>query len=128
MSEELKPCPFCGGKAFMWGRGEKIKVKVSCEKDCVTMPPRFDVFFTSIDEAVKRWNKRGFFIRGQMNLKKYTRVKTHKTESFPFYTIHLVVEHQSFELNYLVNKKEAEWMRGQLAKALENLIKLEGGK
>jgi len=57
MSEiKLKPCPFCGAPAFLWRTVNGYKV--SCEKDCVTIPPRFDVSFTSPDEAVKHWNRR----------------------------------------------------------------------
>ena len=72
--------------------------------------------------AILAW---GFCVGGSMNLKKYTRVKTHKTESLPFCTVHLVIKHQSFEINYAGSKREAEWFRGQLVKALEKLIKLE---
>jgi len=57
MSElNLLPCPFCGAPAFLWGTVNGYKV--SCEKDCVTMPPRFDISFTSPDEAGKQWNRR----------------------------------------------------------------------
>ena len=56
ITEMLLPCPFCGEEAFVWTAIQGTKV--SCSKDCVTMPPRFDMFFTSIEEAVKHWNRR----------------------------------------------------------------------
>jgi hypothetical protein len=53
--KKLKPCPFCGAEAFFWIIMENMW-KVSCSKDCVTMPPRFDMGFSSEDEAMKHWN------------------------------------------------------------------------
>lgn len=51
MNEDLKPCPFCGGKAnaFICGR---IFV-VECES-CGTSSDRFD----TKDEAIEAWNGR----------------------------------------------------------------------
>ena len=63
-----------------------------------------------------------------MDLKKYTRLKKNTCEKLTCYTVIFKVAHQSFELNYAGSKEEAEWMRGQLVKALEHLIKLEGKK
>jgi hypothetical protein len=54
--KNLLPCPFCGADAFTWTAIQGTKV--SCSKDCVTMPPRFDMWFTSIEEAIKHWNRR----------------------------------------------------------------------
>ena len=54
--EELKPCPFCGKKAFLWPHHNGAKV--SCENDCVSMPNRFDTAFASKEEAIKSWNRR----------------------------------------------------------------------
>ena len=56
--EELKPCPFCGSEAFFWNLGYEHGEKISCENDCVTMPPRHDVWFTNREEAIKAWNTR----------------------------------------------------------------------
>jgi len=56
MEEELKACPFCGSEAFIWRIATGYKV--SCKKDCVTMPPRHDMGFTSKEEAIKAWNTR----------------------------------------------------------------------
>ena len=59
--EKLKKCPFCGSEAFIYfvgGNSKFNKYKVSCKNGCVTMPPRFDMNFTSQLEALKAWNKR----------------------------------------------------------------------
>ena len=55
--EELKPCPFCGGEAFITSLS-KHQHKVFCNNDCVTMPPRHDMWFTSYEKAIKAWNRR----------------------------------------------------------------------
>jgi hypothetical protein len=57
-SYDLKPCPFCGGKAeaysLPWGAGVSCKNKL-CEADGPT-PPHGQV--TSMAAAAKLWNKR----------------------------------------------------------------------
>ncbi len=53
---ELLCCPFCGGKAFTWRLFGGWKV--SCENDCITMPPRYEVSFTSEENAKRKWNHR----------------------------------------------------------------------
>jgi len=53
----LLPCPFCGSEAFIWPIIGNM-FKVSCKKDCITMPSRFDCGFTSIEQAQKYWNTR----------------------------------------------------------------------
>jgi hypothetical protein len=53
---DLKKCPFCGSDAFMWCT--KAGFKISCKEDCITMPPRVDIAFTSEEEAMKAWNQR----------------------------------------------------------------------
>lgn len=53
-------CPFCGSKAYLCEGGNstiKGKHKVSCEKDCVTIPPD-GRWFTSQEQAIKAWNTR----------------------------------------------------------------------
>lgn len=57
VSNDLLCCPFCGGEAFVWEMLGKMW-KVSCTKDCVSMPPRFDMGFTSEEGARKNWNHR----------------------------------------------------------------------
>lgn len=59
INEKLKPCPFCGANAFIWKDAVLSHgFKVSCEKDCVTMPPRRDTSFSSVEAAIDRWNTR----------------------------------------------------------------------
>lgn len=59
---ELKNCPFCGRKAIVWG-GPAVSryragYRVSCESDCLSMPSRPDISFTSEESAIKAWNTR----------------------------------------------------------------------
>ncbi len=56
-SSALLCCPFCGAEAFVWPTMLN-GWKVSCRKDCVTMPSRFDMGFTSEEGAKKHWNRR----------------------------------------------------------------------
>lgn len=49
MTDRLKPCPFCGGKANFQGNGHWI----SCE-DCLAETNYFDYK----EEAIKAWNTR----------------------------------------------------------------------
>ena len=59
MKEKLKTCPFCGEDAFVWRAVNfSIGLKVSCKNGCVTMPSRFDVWFTSDEQMIEAWNKR----------------------------------------------------------------------
>lgn len=55
---KLKPCPFCGSNAYVWDAMIIRGYKVSCDKDCVSMPSRSDVTFTSEEQAIKAWNTR----------------------------------------------------------------------
>lgn len=59
MSEELKPCPFCGGEAYM--EGDLVKKQdgfgfwfVACKNNCGVMLG----YFPTDDKAIKAWNKR----------------------------------------------------------------------
>ena len=55
----LLACPFCGEYPFMYDNPTQFnKWKIACPNDCVTMPARFDMWFTSKEQAIKRWNKR----------------------------------------------------------------------
>lgn len=59
MDENLKECPFCWAEAVLWPFGiVGGRWKVSCSNDCVTMPPRFDLGFTTKKEAIIKWNRR----------------------------------------------------------------------
>ena len=55
--EELLSCPFCGGRLFVC-EVRPANWKVFCENDCFSMPSRFDVFFTSREQAIEKANKR----------------------------------------------------------------------
>lgn len=53
MSEELKPCPFCGGEAHVY---KNNLWHVSCERalhGCITMSA-----FVTKGEAIAAWNRR----------------------------------------------------------------------
>ncbi len=52
MTEELKPCPFCGGKAEVRMFSPTVMI-VQC-KSCLATTFAFD----SEHEAVKSWNRR----------------------------------------------------------------------
>ena len=54
---ELKPCPFCGGKAFVSAKlpyfGERFTLAVVCEKcNASSKHKNFE------DEAIEAWNRR----------------------------------------------------------------------
>lgn len=60
MSEPLKPCPFCSGKAEIeaWHGGAPTKVLISCEAvetGCLVRP---SVTGETPEEAVAAWNRR----------------------------------------------------------------------
>ena len=58
MTEELKPCPFCGGEARIDvdidDRHENLDVMVYCEECGCQTPDGYE----SIEEAVSTWNTR----------------------------------------------------------------------
>lgn len=54
MTETLKPCPFCGGKAYYYY--ERGNDSIVCE-ECGAKLPYFD-FGDANDELVKQWNTR----------------------------------------------------------------------
>lgn len=58
MSEELKPCPFCGGKAYFEDPGETDDYGVSCEKCGAFVIFGNDGCTQSKKEAAAGWNKR----------------------------------------------------------------------
>lgn len=58
MKEELKPCPFCGGKDLekeVIDGIEGMIYRVSCHLCANTMPMTVD---TSMEEAIRIWNTR----------------------------------------------------------------------
>lgn len=60
MSEELKPCPFCGSKVgAITYKGDITKVQIFCEKCCVEMPgPWCSDPKIAEKLAVEKWNRR----------------------------------------------------------------------
>lgn len=61
MSEiELKPCPFCGAKAYAvhraWVVAEHWEIQTGCAEGCINygMEPEF----STEEEAAERWNRR----------------------------------------------------------------------
>lgn len=57
MQRELKPCPFCGGKAFLWTWNGGARV--DCENWRGAYPEHYiGVGGKTADEAVEAWNKR----------------------------------------------------------------------
>ena len=51
---ELKPCPFCGERAYLYLNCERTAVFIECDVCCTRTRE-----FVSIPDAVKRWNTRG---------------------------------------------------------------------
>ena len=58
MSEQLKPCPFCGSEAAIINTGnhfpDAIFYRIVCKSSC-TMQGRL---YRTIEESVKAWNMR----------------------------------------------------------------------
>lgn len=52
---ELKPCPFCGGKAIFCGGSlqDNNRVYISCENYCVEQ-----CHIRNKEEAIEEWNRR----------------------------------------------------------------------
>lgn len=55
MTEELKPCPFCGGVAYIADSNEVLGFFVV---KCLDCPARFSQHFESMKEAAEMWNRR----------------------------------------------------------------------
>jgi Lar family restriction alleviation protein len=60
MSETLKPCPFCGGKAeismFLYHGEERYYAE--CSNYTCTVKPRTITTFKTEEEVIAAWNKR----------------------------------------------------------------------
>ena len=57
MSDELKPCPFCGGEAQVQHDYERGEYRVLCFGDkCNLVPSTF--FFEKKSRAISAWNTR----------------------------------------------------------------------
>lgn len=62
---KLKPCPFCGGEAYMdnfltrGDDGEWIEVySVCCDNEVCLYKPYTERFTLSVEAAAEMWNKR----------------------------------------------------------------------
>lgn len=61
MNEELKPCPFCGGKAVIYVNDGVCAV---CTERGATTPIYVDAYYNgnptggAVDRAIKQWNRR----------------------------------------------------------------------
>lgn len=56
MKTNLKPCPFCGGKAKAYGGGySQESPSVRCTNCCVTLNGRFSL---KQDDVIHQWNTR----------------------------------------------------------------------
>ena len=54
---ELKPCPFCGGRAEVFTANWSKRVTVWCSNpECGVKP--FTMYTESLREAVENWNRR----------------------------------------------------------------------
>ena len=56
MKIELKPCPFCGGEAMMWGKFDppcNDKYTISCSSCGVSTPT-----YRSKEAVAETWNRR----------------------------------------------------------------------
>lgn len=73
MTDRLKPCPFCGGKATVEvdtiGKGAFLYSVVCDELDCVAQRK----YYMSREQAVKDWNTRKPMDRIVEQLKEYQR-------------------------------------------------------
>jgi len=68
MSDELKPCPFCGGKATVdqqydetWDgeeAGVDLYCDIGCENDDCGVKPSVSSWDSTYEDAVERWNTR----------------------------------------------------------------------
>lgn len=51
---ELKPCPFCGGKAMLIWLPYSRKIFVKCAEQCCKQ----NTIYKSREEAIEAWNRR----------------------------------------------------------------------
>lgn len=56
--EQLKPCPFCGGKATFHECLGMSAFEAFCSNENCQVTPITD-YYTNPEEAIKAWNKRG---------------------------------------------------------------------
>lgn len=58
MFETLKPCPFCGGKAYIQSLFGKLYVTAAHDTKCLVSPDTFLMSEKSLKKQVKAWNRR----------------------------------------------------------------------
>lgn len=62
IKRELKPCPFCGGKAkleaFRHGAKQHDYASVHCEACGAYIKHEIDVEYSAVDRCVNEWNRR----------------------------------------------------------------------
>lgn len=51
---ELKPCPFCGGRAMLINLPYSRKIFVKCEEQCCEQ----NLIYKTREEAIEAWNRR----------------------------------------------------------------------
>ena len=56
--DELKPCPFCGGRAYIQSLFGKLYVTAAHDTKCLVHPDTFLVSEKSLKKQVKAWNRR----------------------------------------------------------------------
>ena len=63
MTEELKPCPFCGGEGYVAHRilpSGIVWFGCGCKKCRI----QFGCYKSSVEEAIEQWNKRAGATQG----------------------------------------------------------------
>lgn len=58
MSEELKPCPFCGGEAYITFLYKTPYINCNHSKKCFAKPSTWMISNKSITKQIKAWNRR----------------------------------------------------------------------
>lgn len=58
MSEELKPCPFCGGKAYIDVSFNQLYITARHAKKCLINPNTWLMSTEPIRKQIKAWNRR----------------------------------------------------------------------
>ena len=55
---DLKPCPFCGGAAYIQSLFGKLYVTAAHDTKCLVHPDTFLMSEKSLKKQVKAWNRR----------------------------------------------------------------------
>lgn len=56
--DELKPCPFCGGKAFITTSFGRPYIDAFHTRKCLIKPDTFLISSKSLNRQIKAWNRR----------------------------------------------------------------------